>query len=143
VLLRAEHPELDAGVLRSLIVAEGAVLVPTAVRGGGLAQGLAAVAGGVLDVEDHVGEGGEVEVVVALAELELPGALGARPLEGEVALVAEVELEDARVVLPAAGADRLDGAALDGEARVVVDRARRVRAVVVGGGGTRADDAPR
>jgi len=118
------------------------LLAHHALREGGLAEGLTAVAGGVLDVEDHLGEGGEVEVVVALAELELPDALGARPFEGEVALVAEVELEDARVVLPTAGADRLDGPALDGEARVVVDRARRVGAVVVGGVGARADDAP-
>ena len=98
-------------------------------RRGELARGLlleqlAAVAGRVAQVQDDVGDRVVVELAELGRQLEPPGADRARALERQVALVAQVGLEQAAVVLAAAGDDRLDRAEAVGEAGVVVALAR-------------------
>ena len=65
---------------------------PGVVRGGG-AQRVAAFAGGVVEVQDDVGHGVQVEVVVLRRQLDPPPADRALVLERQVPLVPEVQLE--------------------------------------------------
>src|SRR5207244_2258534 len=76
----------------------------------------------------------DVEAVVLAGELDPPAADRSGALERQVALVAEVELEEPAVLPPGAGDDRL-------RASEVLVEVRRVR--VVGRGRLRADLAER
>src|SRR5213592_1053077 len=58
----------------------------------------AAVARGVCDAQDEVGDGFEVEGVAFLWQVDLPAGDGAHVLEGQVALVPEVKFKHPTVV---------------------------------------------
>ena len=68
---------------------------------------IAAFARRVVQAEDHVGQRVHVEEVVLARQLDAPAADRAQELERQIALVAEIELEQAAVVLPARRRDRL------------------------------------
>ena len=68
---------------------------------------VAAAAGRVADMQDHVGDRGEIEVVVARVEHQVPGADRALPFERQPPLVAQIHLEEPGVSLPAARGDGL------------------------------------
>ena len=93
------------------------------VRDGAVAQQAAAFAGGVAEVQDDVADRVVVELRrVVLAgigrQFQLPLADDARVLERQVALVAQVGLEQAAVVLGRAGDDGLQAAEVVAEAVV-------------------------
>jgi hypothetical protein len=64
-----------------------------------LAQAGATLARRVVEVDDDVGQRGEVEQVVLRRQLERPARHGALELEGQVAFVVHGQLEQAAVVL--------------------------------------------
>ena len=86
---------------------------------GRLAQGSAAFAGGVVEVQDQVGQRVQVEVVVLRRQFDAPPADRPEILERQVPLVPEAQLEQARVVLAAGRRDRLARGVLADDARVV------------------------
>jgi nucleoid-associated protein YgaU len=99
-----------------------------------LTKAISAVAGRVVQLEDDVADGVEVEVVAVGIERESPIADCASALEGQVAFIAEAEFELAAVALAAAGRDRFDQRAVDPEARVVAGIRRVATAPVVQAG---------
>ncbi len=107
VALHVEEPDARARqiALRTLI--------------GSAAQYLPALAGGVVEVQDDVGDGIEVELVVLRRQLDTPAADRPGQFERQVTLVAEVQLEHARVVLRTRGRDRLGGRVLADDPWVV------------------------
>lgn len=91
-------------------------------RGG--AQRHPALAGGVAEMDDHVGDRVQVELGDLGGQLELPLPDRAAALEREVALVAQRRLEEAAVVVTRAGHDRLQRPAVVAEALGLVALAR-------------------
>ena len=105
---------------------------------GGFLERLASVACVVADVQHEVADRAVVELPERAWELHPPRADRPGVLEGEVARVVEVELEEARVLASRARHDRLDAAAVGLEALVlrfglrVARRRPRVDADAVG-----------
>lgn len=70
-------------------------------------------------MQDHVAQRVHVEVVVVGRKFDAPLAHCAVELEGQVAIVVEVQLEQPRIVLAGGCRDRLGGRVLPHHARIV------------------------
>src|SRR5206468_1841284 len=103
-MTRTEEPEARVGLVGDVVLFRC------------LPQRLAALARGVTKVDDHVGDGREIELVRVAGKLDEPVAHRSGAFEGQIPFVAEVQLEESAVVLARAGRDRLDGADLVAEA---------------------------
>ena len=69
-------------------------------------QAFSALARGVVDVQDEIAQGVHVEVVVLRGHLDAPPADSSAIFERQVAVVAEVDFEETRIVYAAGGRDR-------------------------------------
>src|SRR6478609_1112703 len=83
-----------------------------------LAQGTARVPRGIAELHHHVRDGVVIELVQLGRQLEPPAADDARAFERQVALITEVELEQAGVILSTAGGNRLNANQIVNEALI-------------------------
>ena len=70
-------------------------------------------------MHDDIGDGVIVKLAEVIGQLQMPFADCPCPFKGEIALIAEVEFEEAAVVLATTGGDGLDAAQVVVEAIIV------------------------
>src|SRR5215212_394533 len=87
-------------------------------RNGLLFERPAALAGGVAHVQHDVGDRVVIELREVLGQINPPLADHAMALERQIAVVAQVRLEQAAVILATARRNRLDRTRAIGEARI-------------------------
>src|SRR5882724_11755490 len=91
-------------------------------------QCIATVPGRISHVEDDIGNRVVVELPELLRQFDTPLADGAMSFERQVSFVVQILLEQAAVVLPAAGDDTLDGPEAFREARILLVRRTSITA---------------